>query len=136
MIAVDTSVWIDFFRDARTRHVDALAAAIHAGHVGIPDLVLTESLQGCATDREFAEVLRMMTAHSIIAVVDGEVAVKAARNYRRLRAIGVNVRKTIDTLIATRCIVDEIPLLYTDRDFDPFVTHLGLRSALDASGVN
>ena len=136
MIAVDTSVWIDFFRDARTRHVDVLTATIYAGQVGIPDLVLTESLQGCDTDREFSEVLRMMTAHSIITVLDDEVAVEAARNYRLLRARGVTVRKTIDTLIATRCIVDEIPLLYVDRDFDPFVRYLGLRCALDASGVN
>ncbi len=41
------------------------------------------------------------------------------------------MRKTIDTLIATRCILDDIPLLYSDRDFRPFVEHLSLRSALD-----
>jgi predicted nucleic acid-binding protein len=41
----------------------------------------------------------------------------------------VTVRKTIDTLIATRCIVDGHALLYSDRDFDPFVEHLGLVSA-------
>jgi predicted nucleic acid-binding protein len=40
------------------------------------------------------------------------------------------VRKTIDTLIATRCIEDGLPLLYSDRDFDPFVEHLGLVSGL------
>jgi hypothetical protein len=46
-----------------------------------------------------------------------------------LRARGVTVRKTIDTLIATRCIADGHALLYSDRDFDPFVEHLGLVSA-------
>jgi predicted nucleic acid-binding protein len=56
--------------------------------------------------------------------------VQAARNYRHLRSIGITIRKTIDTLIATRCILDRLPLLYSDRDFDPFVQHLGLRPVL------
>lgn len=50
--------------------------------------------------------------------------------YQILRGRGITIRKTIDTLIATRCILDDIPLLYSDRDFDPFVAHLGLKSAL------
>ena len=54
---------------------------------------------------------------------------QAARNFRSLRARGVTVRKAIDTLIATRCIHDGLPLLFSDRDFEPFVEHLGLRSA-------
>jgi hypothetical protein len=33
-------------------------------------------------------------------------------------------------VIATRCIASGLTLLYSDRDFDPFVEHLGLRSAL------
>jgi predicted nucleic acid-binding protein len=44
-----------------------------------------------------------------------------------LRKAGVTVRKTIDTLIATRCIESGYELLHEDRDFDPFVKHLGLR---------
>jgi len=42
----------------------------------------------------------------------------------------VTIRKTIDTLIATKCIESDIALLFSDRDFDPFVKYLGLRSAL------
>lgn len=44
-----------------------------------------------------------------------------------LRQIGVTVRKTIDTIIATRCIENGYQLLHADRDFDPFAKHLGLR---------
>ena len=47
-----------------------------------------------------------------------------------LRTLGVTVRKTIDTMIATRCIESRYALLHRDRHFDPFVTHLGLRSAM------
>ena len=55
----------------------------------------------------------------------------ALSDYRQLRNRGVTVRNTIDTLIATRCIIDDMPLLFRDRDFDPFVQHCGLVSAMD-----
>jgi hypothetical protein len=137
LIAVDTSVWIDFFRDTPTRQVEILIRAVLADRVGIPDMVITELLQGCDTDREFDAVRHEIAPHEIVRVVDHEVAIQAARNYRLLRARGITVRKTIDTLIATRCIIEDLPLLYSDRDFDPFVEHLGLRSAIDLDpGVN
>jgi predicted nucleic acid-binding protein len=63
-------------------------------------------------------------------MVGQDIAIQAARNFRALRTRGITVRKTIDTLIATRCIESGLILLYSDRDFDPFVAHLGLRSAM------
>jgi predicted nucleic acid-binding protein len=62
-----------------------------------------------------------------------DMAIQAARNFRTLRARGVTIRKTIDTLIATRCIESDYSLLFSDRDFDPFVTHLGMRSEMAES---
>jgi predicted nucleic acid-binding protein len=55
-----------------------------------------------------------------------DIAVEAALNYRRLRALGITTRKTIDAAIATRCIMSGYALLHDDRDFDAFETHLGL----------
>ncbi len=57
------------------------------------------------------------------------LAIHAAENFRKLRALGITVRKTIDTLIATRCI-EAVSASFRDRDFEPFVKHLGLRSAM------
>ena len=74
-----------------------------------------------------------MTALDVLTVSNGRVAIAAASNYRVLRMRGITIRKTIDMLIATRCILDHLPLLYSDRDFDPFVEHLGLISALAAA---
>ncbi|MHB1795380.1 MAG: PIN domain-containing protein [Acidobacteriaceae bacterium] len=51
----------------------------------------------------------------------------AARNYRSLRSSGHTVRKTIDCLIATFCVMEKHSLLHRDRDFDPFEKYLGLR---------
>lgn len=136
MIAVDSSVWIDFFRDFETPHVQVLERRLRDRRVAVADLVLAEVLQGFTSDASFDRALKVLSLAQPLTVCDATVAVLGARNYRTLRALGITPRKTIDTLIATRCILDRIPLLYSDRDFDPFVEHLGLISALDASGVN
>jgi len=60
-------------------------------------------------------------------MVGREVAVDSARNYRRLRARGVSVRKSIDVMIGTFCINNGHQLLHADRDFDPMERYLGLR---------
>jgi len=98
--------------------------------VAIGDLMLVEVLQGFSSDRDFNQAKRLMTSLEVIDIGGSEIALKAARNFRSLRARGITVRKTIDTLIATRCIGARYSLLYSDRDFDPFVEHLGHKSAL------
>lgn len=136
-VLIDSSVWIDLFADRRTLQTDLGRRLIgHADRVVVADLVLTEVLQGTRDQRDFTRKLARLTLFDQITVVDQQVAVQAARNYQQLRALGITIRKTIDTLIATRCILDKIPLLYSDRDYEPFVQHLGLCSALDYTGVN
>jgi predicted nucleic acid-binding protein len=130
MILVDSSVWIDFFNGVRAPTTDRLARLLTTETLLTGDLILAEVLQGCKTKRDFAAALHLLTIPPVISITNREVAIAAAANYRTLRARGVTVRKTIDTLIATRCIHDGHVLLYADRDFDPFVEHLGLRSAM------
>ncbi len=130
MILVDSSVWIDYFRGAATPQTDRLDALLGAEPLATGDLILTEVLQGFDSERHFNNALRLLTSLSVIDIAGQEIAEQAARNFRILRARGVTVRKTIDTLIATRCIEGGYALLYSDRDFDPFVDHLGLLSAL------
>ena len=129
MIIVDSSVWIDAFRNRLTPETGHFRAMLGQVALGIGDLMLVEVLQGTDSDRDFERVRRVLAEFRSIEIGGKEIAIEAARNYRRLRAIGITVRKTIDTLIATRCIRDGHELLYSDRDFDPFVAHLGLKSA-------
>jgi predicted nucleic acid-binding protein len=126
VIVVDSSVWIDYFRDADTPQVEALDRLLGTEVIAVGDLILSEVLQGIDSDREFRTVLQLMQRYIIIEISSESVAIEAARNYRRLRSIGVTVRKTIDTLIATRCMIDGHELLYSDPDFDAFVEYLGL----------
>jgi predicted nucleic acid-binding protein len=130
LILVDSSVWIDYFRGAATPEADRLDALLGTEPVAIGDLILAEVLQGFTSEHQFAQALAMLRSLEPITIGGQDIAEQATRNFRTLRAKGVTVRKTIDTLIATRCIEDGLPLLYSDRDFDPFVEHLGLVSGL------
>ena len=130
MILVDSSVWIDYFRGTATPQAEKLESLLGTEPIATGDLILTEVLRGFVSDRDFNRAKKLLTALVIVELAGKDIAIQAARNFRALRALGVSVRKTIDTVIATRCIESGLPLLYSDRDFDPFVKHLGLRSAL------
>ena len=127
MILVDSSVWIDYFRGAITRPADKLVKLLGHEPLAIGDLILTEVLQGLADERDFNQAKKMLTSLTVVELAGQEIAIQAARNFRTLRKLGVTVRKTIDTLIATRCIESGYYLLHNDRDFEPFAKHLGLR---------
>lgn len=127
MIFVDSSVWIDYFRGVASAQAETLDALLDREPLATGDLVLTEVLQGFSTPSEATRALQLFATIDIVTVGGIDVAVQAAANYRRLRTLGVTVRKTIDTLIATRCIRDGLTLLHNDRDFDAFEEHLGLR---------
>lgn len=126
MILVDSSVWIDYFNGTATTQTDALDRLLGQEPLAIGDLILTEVLQGFDNERDFYEAQKMLTSLIVVELCGKEIAIQAAKNFRRLRGLGVTVRKTIDVLIATRCIESGYDLLHNDRDFDPFVRHLGL----------
>lgn len=130
MILVDSSVWIDYFRGAETPQAERLDRLLGEEPIATGDIILTEVLQGFDKERDFAQARKLLTSLTIVELGGREIAIRAAQNYRKLRAMGVTTRKTIDTIIATRCIESDLPLLYSDRDFDPFVEKLGLRSAM------
>lgn len=130
MILVDSSVWVDYFRGTTTPQAEKLDLLLGNEPIATCDLILTEVLQGFVSDRDFNQAKKLMTSLVIVDLAGQTMAIQAAKNFRALRALGITVRKTIDTVIATRCIESGLPLLYSDRDFDPFVEHLGLWSAL------
>jgi len=132
VIVVDSSVWIDYFRGKRTVQAECLDGLLGSQPIAVGDLMLTEVLQGFRDDREFDQAVGLFSSLEVIELGGRDVAIRAAAHFRWLRARGVSVRKTIDTIIATRCIVDGHALLFSDRDFEPFVRHLGLRDALHA----
>lgn len=127
MILVDSSVWIDYFKGAITPQTEELDRLLGREPLAIGDLILTEVLQGFDDQRDFDIVREMLTSLAVVELGGQKIALQSAKNFRALRRLGVTVRKTIDTVIATRCIADGYSLLHNDRDFDPFARHLGLR---------
>ncbi len=127
MILVDSSVWIDYFRGTRNEQTDILDALLSSEPVAVGDLMLAEVLQGFKSERDFNQAKNVLLSLCQVDMGGTETAIQAARNFRTLRLHGVTVRKTIDVLIATRCIESDLLLLHSDRDFDVFEKHLGLR---------
>jgi predicted nucleic acid-binding protein len=127
VILVDSSVWIGHLNDTRTDPVRRLRELIPTRPLLVGDLILCEVLQGLRSEREARLVERALRRFATVSLLDPDLAVKAAANYRSLRAKGVTIRKTVDLIIGTFCIERGHALLHEDRDFEPMVRSLGLR---------
>lgn len=127
MIVVDTSVWIGYLRGSDSRSVQMLRHSIQQDAVLVGDLVLLELLQGARDDAHAALLYGELAFFPIVPMMSELVSVKAASIYRSLRADGVTIRKTVDLVIATFCLVNDHELLQDDRDFQPVADRFGLR---------
>lgn len=125
-MVVDTSVWVDYFNGRASRETDILHQALGSREVIVGDLVLAEVLQGFRKDQHFKQARTLLRPFPVVTMVGPRLAIRTAENYRELRRRGVTVRKTIDVMIGTYCIENRLPLLYSDKDFDPMVKHIGL----------
>jgi predicted nucleic acid-binding protein len=132
VIIVDSSVWIDYFTGKNTPAVEKLDSLLGQELVAIGDLVLVEVLQGFRTDRDFRKARQLLLSLTVVNMLDITIALKSAANFRTLRKRGITVRKTIDAIIATYCIENELPLLHSDKDYRPFHKHLKLKDAIAA----
>ena len=131
MVLIDSSVWIEYFNGELNPQTNFLDEILGVEPVGIGDLILLEVLQGFRSDREHKKAKSLLMDLTVFEMLGRDQAIRAADNDRFLRKKGITVRKTIDTIIATYCINRGFPLLFTDRDFEPFVQYLNLQPALD-----
>lgn len=127
MIVVDSSVWIDFLTGVRTAKVEWLLDLLGRQPVLVGDLILVEVLQGVASEAEATRVEAALCRFHVEPMLGPDLAIAAAGHYRRLRGLGVTLRKTVDLIIGTFCIARGHPLLTADRDFRPMAEHLGLQ---------
>ena len=127
MLLVDSTVWIDYFNGRVTPQTDYLDRVLSDQMILVGDLIMAEVLQGYRSEDEFEQARQALGRFTQVSLVEPELAVLSARNYRTLRRLGVTVRKTIDCLIATYCIENEHSLLHNDSDYDGFEQHLGLK---------
>lgn len=127
MIIVDTTVWVDYFRGIRSLETDWVDREADKRRIGLTDLNLCEVLQGVRSEREFRVLQTELQKFQVFHAGGYDLAIAAAKNFRRLRENGRTVRKMVDCLIATFCLVNGHLLLHRDRDFEVFELHLGLQ---------
>jgi len=126
MIVVDSSVWIDYFNGIVNPQTERLDAGLGSELILVGDLILAEVLQGFERDADYRKAKSLLEYLEFREMLGRDVALASAENYRKLRKQGITIRKTIDMLIGTYCILNRLPLLHRDRDFEPMTRHLGL----------
>jgi predicted nucleic acid-binding protein len=127
VILVDSSVWIAQLKGQTTLATAKLETLATQEPLLIGDLILLEVLQGARDEAQASRIERALRAYIVVPLLSVDLAPRAARNYRRLRELGLTVRKTVDIIIGTFCIEHGHTLLHDDRDFEPMQKHLGLK---------
>ena len=130
VIIVDSSVWINYFNGNDTLQTAKLDKLLGVELLGIGDIIITEVLQGFRNDKDYRAAKQVLTSLTGFNMLGIEIAVKSADNYRELRKQGITIRKTVDVIIATFCMENGHSLLFSDKDFEPFVNNLGLNAVL------
>jgi predicted nucleic acid-binding protein len=130
VIVVDTSVWIGFFRGVTSPRVEQFVTLVEddAG-IALTDVILTEILQGLRSDADVRRVERRLGAFEVLRLEDLDDFRRAASLFRAARRKGITVRRTLDCLIASVCIREDVALLHADADFDRLASCSRLRLA-------
>jgi predicted nucleic acid-binding protein len=126
VIVVDSSVWIDYFNGTGAPEAEVLDRLLGRESILVGDLILAEVLQGFRTERDAKQAQDVLDLMFFEPMVGRETALMAAKTYRNLRAKGITVRKTVDMLIASFCILRGHELLHADRDFDTIAANTSL----------
>lgn len=130
MIFVDSSVLIDYFNGKENWQVEKFDEILGKEIVAIGDYILVEVLQGFRNDKDYETAKNVLNSFPCFNICGEEIAIKSANNFRVLRKKGITIRKTIDIIIGTFCIENELILLHNDKDFFPLEKHLGLKSVI------
>jgi predicted nucleic acid-binding protein len=124
LIVVDTTVWIDFFNGRDEPHVDRLAAMIDGdAGIALTDLTLTEVLRGIRDEEQVRLVDERLCAFDVLRLESLDDFRRAAQLYRTAHRHGLTIRRTVNCLIASVCLREQLPLMHNDADFDRLAEH-------------
>lgn len=126
MIVVDSSVWINHFRNVPSQQVLTFRK-VRPDLIIAGDIIVIEVLRGLRSEQDAVTLQRKFLAYGVTSMINSELAFTGAAYYRALRSLGVTVKKLADLIIATYCIENGHHLLHQDRDFDHFERHLDLK---------
>lgn len=124
---VDTTVWIDFLLKKDYPWVRLFAGVIVRNKVTLLPVIMQEILQGVREDEVYAKTKEVLLSYDLLKQDDIETYLEAAVLYRKLRKLGLTIRKPNDCFIASFCIKYNYALLHNDKDFDNIAKHTTLK---------
>ena len=118
MFLVDTSVWIDLFRQHDTGPVRMLRSLIDQRlPYGITGVIFQEVLQGARSEKDFDKLREYFGTQSFYHPKEVWSYAEAARLYADCRRRGITIRSTVDCLVACIAIEHKLTLLHSDKDY-------------------
>lgn len=127
MVLVDTTVWIDFFAGRTLTHIETFESLLEQEEdICICGIILTEVLQGIRKETEFKKTKSLFNS-LIFLPMSYSTFLQSAEIYRKLRQKGITIRKSIDCMIASVALENNISLLHNDKDFLPIERYCKLK---------
>ena len=126
-VLVDSSIWIAVFRGLAPWTAEFTTEIFSSRKMLVADLVYVEIVRGAKTKSEANLINAKLNDFEHVSISNTMLAKKAVSHHQLLRTKGITVRGTVDLMITTWCIENEVPLLHADRDFIGFEEHLGLK---------
>lgn len=127
MVLVDTTVWIDFFAGQALTHIETLESLLEQEEdICICGIILTEILQGIRKETEFKKTKNLFNS-LIFLPMSYSTFLQSAEIYRKLRQKDITIRKSIDCMIASVALENNISLLHNDKDFLPIERYCKLK---------
>ena len=117
MILVDTSVWIEIFRDKTGNIVKAFQKTIGAENYVLSRFNQLELLQGAKDQKEW-ELLEDYLSTQYYLEASKDTWPEAARIYFELRRKGFTISSPVDCCIAQIALERGAFLLHRDKDFE------------------
>ena len=117
MILVDTSVWIEIFKDKTGNIVKAFQKTIGTDNYVMSRFNQLELLQGARDQNEW-EMLEDYLSTQYFLEATQDTWPKAARIYFELRRKGFTINSPVDCCIAQVALEYDAILLHRDKDFE------------------
>lgn len=119
MYLIDTSVWVDFFKNQASPAVACFKDILDSKvPFGITSVIYQEILQGARSEQDMQQLISYLNTQRFFHVADKIYSYEAAaRIYFLCRSKGVTIRSTIDCLIAQVAIEHNLILVHNDKDY-------------------
>ena len=126
-LLLDSSIWIAILRQGNTWPLERSRQLFATNNVLLADLCYVEVVRGATNAKQVALLKNRLAGFEMVNVCTPALVVRAVDLHQELRSKGVTVRGTIDLLIGTWCVENDVALLHDDRDFAGFEKYLGLK---------